>query len=515
MSFLNRFIENKKKKVTLWRALSYGAADIMGGSSNMLITTYLMFFYTTFVGLTPVAAASIFAGAKIIDAIASVWMGSLSDTFYNTKLGKLFGRRRFFLLIGSPLVLTYGLLWVNGLNYWFYFCTYVLFDIVATVILIPFETLPMEMTTDFNERTLLSTCRMFMSGAFSSICPLIGAEIIHVMGEHNPNAYFVLGGSFAVFYMCCIFLTYTSTWERSYEEFMSTRKLEPQKIQQSFFSFEGVKTLCHIVIDYLSTLRVRAFRQHLALYLLGVTAQDIFVTVFMYYVVFVIHQTTLFGGSLLSISLISLPLTPISYWLFIRLGPANLYKICYTMVIMGCVGYYIMAISHVTNIFLWAIIISTIYQIGKGFVYSNPWNTFSFIPDVDEMITTKRREGLFAAMMTFCRKLTGSVGMIIVGAVLEYGGFVKQASEQPPTAIDSILNILLFGVGGMTFLALLVSFTFTLNKKNHGILIDEIQRLKNGGSKDDVDPKTKKVVESLTGVEYRKLYPTLTDKHSA
>ena len=35
-----------------------------------------------------------------------------------------------------------------------------------------------------------------------------------------------------------------------------------------------------------------------------------------------------------------------------------------------------------------------------------PWNVFPFIPDIDEMVTRQRREGLFAAVMTFSRKTT-------------------------------------------------------------------------------------------------------------
>ncbi len=40
------------------------------------------------------------------------------------------------------------------------------------MVLIPWETLPSEMTKDFNDRTKLSTCRMFLVGIRHLSCDL-------------------------------------------------------------------------------------------------------------------------------------------------------------------------------------------------------------------------------------------------------------------------------------------------------------------------------------------------------
>ncbi|MFE4353694.1 hypothetical protein [Peribacillus butanolivorans] len=45
---------------------------------------------------------------------------------------------------------------------------------------------------------------------------------------------------------------------------------------------------------------------------------------------------------------------------------------------------------------------------------------------------------------------------------------------------------------------------FKLSQQNHKILLNEIDRLKNGGSLNDVEPHTKEVVEALTGWPYQK-----------
>ena len=53
---------------------------------------------------------------------------------------------------------------------------------------------------------------------------------------------------------------------------------------------------------------------------------------------------------------------------------------------------------------------------------------------------------------------------------------------------------------------IIFSTRFKINPKNFEILKNEINRLENGGSKEDVNPNTKAVCEILTGQKYSKLY---------
>lgn len=176
----------KNRKVTIPVSIGYGLTDIMGGGAFTVIGAWLLFFYTTFVGLSPIEAASIVAIARIVDAVVSLFMGSFTDHFYKNYLGKKFGRRRFFLLIGAPLMLVYTLLWLDGMNYWFYLAVYLAFEIIAAMVLIPWETLPSEMTKDFNGRTKLSTCRMFLSASGTFLATFIPGLLIAALGKTTP-----------------------------------------------------------------------------------------------------------------------------------------------------------------------------------------------------------------------------------------------------------------------------------------------------------------------------------------
>lgn len=123
------------RKITVWRGVGYGIVDFVGGGSMTIIGAWMLYFYTTFCNLTAIEGASIVGAARIADAICSLLMGSLTDNFYKTKLGQRFGRRHFFLLIGSPLMLLYITLWISGMGYWYYFATYLVFEVISSAMM--------------------------------------------------------------------------------------------------------------------------------------------------------------------------------------------------------------------------------------------------------------------------------------------------------------------------------------------------------------------------------------------
>lgn len=124
----------KTRKIGLANYLAYGSGDFLGAGTTALTAAWLLYFYTTFCGLTPIEATFIFAAARVLDAVVSPLMGFLTDNFGTTWLGKRFGRRKFFILLGIPCVFSYSLMWVGDMSFWYYLLTYLIFDIVYTMI---------------------------------------------------------------------------------------------------------------------------------------------------------------------------------------------------------------------------------------------------------------------------------------------------------------------------------------------------------------------------------------------
>jgi oligogalacturonide transporter len=491
------------KKITIPVSIGYGVTDIMGGGAFTVIGAWLLFFYTTFVGLSPVEAASIVAIARIVDAIVSLFMGSFTDHFYKNYLGKKFGRRRFFLLIGAPLMLVYSLLWVNGMNFGFYLAVYLAFEIIAAMVLIPWETLPSEMTKDFNSRTKLSTCRMFFSASGTFLATFIPGLLISHYGEHDANAYLINGVVFAVLFMLCVFISWKVTWERDLTPEMLAELEQPRKV--TTFS-EKIIAVGSLFKEYASTLKVRAFRKHLAIYLLSFTAKDVYNTVFVFFCVYCLNVSSSLAGTLLSMSIVGLPVTLVAGMAIIKFGPSRLYVFAYSVMMLCLVGLFMVYQFPTENKIMLLVILAAVYQVGRCVLEFTPWNVFPFIPDIDEMITRQRREGLFAAVMTFSRKTTVAIATFIVGVLLQFGGFVKGSQVQPEPAVNMIATLLFAGTAGLLILAFWQALTFRLNKRTHKIFVDEVERLKANGAKKDVDLETRKVVEDLTGYSYEKLW---------
>ena len=496
-------MKTKAKKITIARGVGYGLVDIMGGGAFTIIGAFLLFFYTTFAGLTPVEGASIIAIARVVDAVASLFIGSLSDNFYKNKLGKKFGRRRFFLLIGAPLMLDYVLLWTTGRSYVFYLVTYLLFEIIAAMVLIPWETLPSEMTKDFTERTKLSASRMFISATGTFLATFVPGILIKHFGEENAQAYFINGLFFAIVYAICILISHGVTWER---ELTPAMEAELLKKSEKKSIGENLTRMLNVGRDYISTLKIRAFRQHLAIYILSFTAKDLFNSVFIYFCVYALMVPSTLAANILSLSIVGIPVTILGGFLMLKVGPGNLFKISYTTMIICLLGFYgVFKMGLGSNTAL-LFLIGAIYQVGRSLLEFTPWNVFPFIPDVDEIVTKKRREGLFAAVMTFTRKSSVAIATFAVGVVLQEAGFVEGQAIQAESVVLTIAHVLLYGCVVLLVLALICAITFKLNKRTHGILVDEIDRLKAGGSKADVTPETKAIVENLTGHKYEDVW---------
>ncbi|WP_255263943.1 MFS transporter [Peribacillus butanolivorans] len=303
----------------------------------------------------------------------------------------------------------------------------------------------------------------------------------------------------------CIFISYKSTWETKLSPEEEKALLEKANESKGFG--ETLKAIGSVLREFATTFKIKGFRKHLGIYLFSFTGKDVFNTVFTYFCIFALGTSSTLGANLLSLSIIGIPVTILAGFLIVKVGPANLFKIAYSIMILCLIGFYVIYLTQPSSMIVLLFVIAGIYQVGRSVLEFTPWNVFPFIPDIDEIVTRQRREGLFAAVMTFARKSSVAIATMAVGLLLEFGGFVEGSATQTPEAIHTIVYTLVIGTSLLLVISMCIAFTFKLNKKTHEILVDEIDRLKNNGSKADVNPKTKEVVESLTGYAYENVWP--------
>ena len=494
------------RKVTIRSAIGYGVGDFYGGGQGVLVSTYLALFWTRFCGMNIGSAQSILGISTIVSAFAALFFGVLDDNLYRFRLARCLGRRHLLLLMVPPLLMFGILLWLPGLPFAVYLAAYVLWVVVGQMFQTAYNSLPGEMARDFGERTLLSTVRMFISSASGTLVPLVGGIVLAFTGEHRPVGYMIVSIAFIICFIAATVISCWSTWELTPRS-AGFGQWENGSIQSPHIGFKDWRSRFRkIVGEYISTLRVAVFRQHLAMYLLILTASDIFGQTVVFFILYNWNRTAAFASILLSCGVLSLPLTPVFGWMMSRIGPRRMYAIGFAAGMTGVVWLLASWLlrGHMPTMpwlvfamagMLWFLMAKSLY----GYL---PWTVFPYIADVDQIVTRRSRAATFSGMQFFARQLFSGIIMMLVGVVLSVTGFDSTKSVQPWSAQIGIAVVLLGFTAVVLIICWIVNTHFAIDKYTDGIILQEIARLQNGGSKADVDADTKTVVECLTGLKY-------------
>ena len=245
------------------------------------------------------------------------------------------------------------------------------------------------------------------------------------------------------------------------------------------------------------------------MYLGGYIAQDVFNAVFTYYVIFVLLQEPTVASMLIgTMSITQFVAVLCMMPLCIKYGPAPSYRGVVTIFGISCLAYGIVWYCNLSHIHTLLITISAIAGLGRGGINYVPWNIYTYISDVDEMITGKRREGIFAGVMTFTRKDSQAGAVMLIGVCLQWSGFVTGQNQQPEKVSQTILFLLVVGTIFVLILGFIISLKFKLNLSTHKVLIDEINNMKGRGANSEkrISDQGKPIVEMLTGMPVAELW---------
>ena len=491
----------KARKVTWWNVLGYACLNFLGGGTQALSSAFLMLFYTSACDIPPVQAGLIFTIARLVDAVGNPVMGFISDNFGRTAIGKKFGRRHFFILMGVPLVLIfYPILWTPGHSFTFYLIANMLYEMTFTMVMVPGPTLPAEMTQIASEKTKLVSAKQYCGTFASTIALLFPAFFFKQMGEGNIDAYFYTGLSYAIVTSLSLLVVYFLTFERAPEDIHYTDKMG---------SVHHV--LLKLVNDVFASMRIRAFRLHAGMMLFIGIYKNLAAGVFTYYVVYALGLTKSATSVITSVStLVSFIALAIFITLCYRYGGPFAFRVVAVIVAASLVGYYALYVGHVGMeehmVIVWLTILAIINNIGKAGADYIPVFQLPFMADIDEAVTMERREGIFTGVNGLLSKVASAMEGFLLGVGLAAFGFVKGSGEQTASAIDGVLIMTIVVPIVLCVVIWLISRNLKLTKENHKLLVDEVHRIRNGGSMADVTPETRKAVEALTGWKYEQCF---------
>jgi oligogalacturonide transporter len=484
------------RAVRPYHYLTYGVADIFGAGSMAVIAGWILFFYSTFCGLTAVEASGIFAIARLFDAIWSPLLGHISDSIGATRLGRRFGRRRVFLLCAIPLLPSFALMWISGHTYLYYLCTYVFFELTYASVLVPYSALAPEMTDDYKQLSAFAGVRLICAQVSAILAGILPNLIINVFGgKDSADTFLYMGIAFSALFMVVVWITYQFSWER--EAAASTVPAAPATV----FGVLG-----NLFYNVASTLRIRAFRLHLGMYLGGYISQDIFNAAFTYFVVFVLGgNVALASAQMGAMAFAQLIAVACFIPLILRLQPAPSFRLASIIYIVGIVGLaclYELRPAPLATLLYVPVLIAGFGRGGLNFI---PWNIYNYIAEVDEIVTGERRPGVFSGVMVITRKTTMAVAVMAVGSILSLSGFVPGATTQSAVADKTITAVLVAGPILLLVMGIAISFRFKLTQQTHAVLLREIARFKRGETAPPSE-EDRQILQDLTGWSFDQLW---------
>jgi oligogalacturonide transporter len=175
---------------------------------------------------------------------------------------------------------------------------------------------------------------------------------------------------------------------------------------------------------------------------------------------------------------------------------------------LSSLSYAILYYAGLSDVYSLLLLISAVAGLGRGGINYVPWNTYTYIADVDEVITGQRREGIFAGIMTLTRKASQAGAVMLVGIIMQLSGFVSGQKTQPYEVSHTILLILSVGTLAVLACGFLVSLRFRLNLATHSVLRAETLKMRRSGRAQPelATAEDRAVVEMLAGMPFDALW---------
>jgi len=371
----------------------------------MIFSLLFMNFLVLVEGIPVFATTIIIFIGRLWDAVTDSIMGRITDVTRSR-----FGRRRVYFLIGIiPVFLSFFMLFYSfGIQsdlskIIYYTLSYMFFGTVFSIVMVPYNAILSDMTSDYNQRTSYTTIRMIFSGAAALVCAVIPSIIIKTFGADTIGSaqipgYIVMGLIFGAFFGVCWLLVFIGTWEKK-------DLPKPEKIPLK---------------NWLTVFKNKAYKNFLGIFLFFQIAVDLVLALFIFYVDIVVLQYQnyeLIVGTLLVCSMlfiavhgkiaekkgkafplyIGIPIWMFSSLAFIWFGP----------------GVPVIAL----------LVLAVLIAVGTSSGQLSTWSMLADIYDIDEVRTGKRQEGLYAGMTTFLRKFASGVAVLLMGFGLQAMGF--------------------------------------------------------------------------------------------
>lgn len=434
----------KDKKIGAGEKAAFAVGEIYGSGGVAILSLLYLWFLVSIIQIPAGIAGTIIMLARIWDAFSDPLMGSISD---NTRTK--FGRRRPYIFISAFLIIVALFLLFMPIGNWtnltakvvYVSFAHIFYSTVSTVFNVPYLSLTSEISENVKERSSMNFLRLALGMASTAICYLLISLFKDTIKD--PTAFsLVVAGTFSVFFAVPVLMTALFTKERT--------PLPTQKLKFSF------KHFAH-------TFKLKCFRRLLLMYVFSFVCNEIIANLIMMYVYNVTagSEQKVLGLSLTAIANMSMLLgaaliMPVSLTMLQKKVAKPFIFMCgIPAFILGTIG--LAAFPRDAAIPALIIIPLAVAGLGFGMAQMIPWLVFPDVVDVAELKSNDRNPGAYNGTMTFFKKFSSGIAVLIIGWVLQGMGYDESLGTdalQPESAILGMRIIL----GAAVPLCLIVAF---------------------------------------------------------
>lgn len=469
---------------------AYSFSGLIASMSSL----YQLYYYTTFLQINVVLATLLGTVSSIISFVMGPFYGYISDRLYSTKLGRKYGRRRVLLMFGIPIrAVMCILVWVPGFAYGGYMTISIVNAFVSPIITQTYQTLLTEATQKSSARAYLVGVNQIGSALAGVLVSGITIALFRALGEDQWYTYFT--GAVICTILTNIFLAiFTLT--------VNERPMD----ESTVFEEKAISPLKHVVEslwNLVASLRLRTFRCYLGMFLMQDSARQVLGRINTYFIVYVLllQKSSVSLGNAAGL-IFGIGFVIFYMWLTARTDGPTTYRIGAVGMIVVCMLYFVLATVRPEHMVVYFLILTVAMNFGKAGVFNSVSFLFTFVPDVDEIVTGKRREGQYASANSTMNLVLSEIENLVIAGLLALTGFTSNATTQAPITV-SLLTIMYAVVPSVFLLiGIFLSYRFKLTVANHCIILNEIDRVRAGGLPSTVDPETREVIEELSGFDY-------------
>ena len=432
-----------------WRVrIMFAFGQVPEGVQSTAFGFFLLFFYNQVLGLSGSLASLAIVVALVLDAVIDPVVGSWSD-----RTRGRWGRRHPFMYAAAlPFGVCFYLLFAPpaDLNTYGVFLWLVTFSILTratqSFYSIPHTAMTAELSTSYDERTLLSALRSLFGSIGTLMVFLIGLQIYfkasaqYPNGQLNPHAYPLFAATFAAVLVIGIWISAAGTHSQ-------IPKLPQAGSSTTRFS------LGQVLRESLEAFALRSFRVIVATAVLWGMTMGMVTTLSIYL------GTLYFQFSLQLIGW-SFPASVIGGFIGASLATplAKIVPEKKTLLIGGLAWYAIWNTSPIIlsllglfprpgdmTAFYLVMSANAICSMGIGVLGVMLGSMVADITDEHEALHGNRHEGIYFAALSFAAKAIGGFGIVISGVIVDLAGIAK--STTVATIAPASLHTLAMAMG--------------------------------------------------------------------